>query len=80
MTVGLSLWQTLLPQGFTTRPVVDIIVCDPSIFALVMGNGLILVVARFRVQGDDVPGMDEPRKVAKHAKEDVDERVRAADS
>ena len=78
--MGLPLRQTLLPQGFTTRPVVDIIICDPSIFALVIGNGLILVVARLRVQGDDVPGMDEPRKVAKNAEEDVNERVRAADS
>ena len=80
VTVGLPLWRTLLPQGFTTRSVVDIIICDPSIFALVMGNGLIFIVARFRVQGDDVPGMDEPRKIAKHAEEDVDERVRAANS
>ncbi len=78
--MGLSLRQTLLPQGFTTLPVVDIIICDPSIFALVMGNGLIFIVARLRVQGDDVPSMDEPRKVAKHAKEDINERVRAADS
>ena len=78
--MGLPLRQTLLPQGFTTRPVVDIIICDPSIFALVIGNGLILVVTRLRVQGDDVPGMDEPRKVAKHAEEDINERVRAADS
>ena len=78
--MGLSLRQTLLPQGFTTRPVVDIIICDPSIFALVIGDGLILIVARLRVQGDDVPGMDEPGKVAKNAEEDVNERVRAADS
>ena len=78
--MGLPLWNTLLSQGFTTLPVVDIIICNPSIFALVMGNGLIFIVARFGVQGDDVPGVDEPRKVAKHAEEDIDERVRAADS
>ena len=78
--MGLSLWQTLLPQGFTTRPVVDIIICDPSIFALVMGDGLIFIVARLRIQGDDVPSMNEPGKVAKHAEEDIDERVCAADS
>ena len=54
---------------------VDIVVCDSPVFALILGYGFVLVVAGLRIQRDNVPGMDEAGNVAKDAEEDVDERV-----
>ena len=57
---------------------VDIVVCDSPVFALILGYGFVLVVAGLRIQRDNVPGMDEAGNVAKDAEEDVNERVSRA--
>ena len=60
---------------------VDIVICDsPPILALVVGDGFIFVVAGLGIQGNDIPGVNKSRKIAKHAEQDVNERIRTADS
>lgn len=73
-----SLRRALLPWGFTARPMVDIVVCDSPVLALILGDGFVLVVARLRIQRNDVPGMNEARNVPEYAKKDVDEGVSRA--
>ena len=59
---------------------VHIVVSDSSILAPVAGNGLVFVIVGFRVEGDDVPGVQEAGDVAEGAEQDVDEAVRRADA
>ena len=59
---------------------IDVIVRDPAVLALVVGHGLVLVVVGFGVEGDDVPGVEEAGDVAEGAEEDVDEAVGGADA
>ena len=59
---------------------VHIVIRDPPIFALVVGYGLVFVVVGFRVEGDDVPGVEEAGDVAEGAEEDVDEAVGGANA
>ena len=59
---------------------VHIVVCDPSVLALVVGYGLVFVVVGFRVEGDDVPSVKEAWDVAEGAEEDVDEAISGADA
>lgn len=75
-----SLRLILLPQRFATGLVVHIVVSDSSILAPVAGNGLVFVFVGFRVEGDDVPGMQQAGDVAKGAEQDVDEAVSGADA
>ena len=70
----------LLPQGFITRLVVHVVIRDAAILALVVGDGLVFVVVGFRVEGDDIPGVEETGDVAEGAEEDVDEAVGGADA
>ena len=70
----------LLPQRFAAGLVVHIVVCDSPILALVVGYGLVLIIVGFRVEGDDVPGVDEAWDVAESAEEDVDEAVSGTDA
>ena len=75
-----SMRLILLPRGFVTGLVVHIVIRDPPVFAPVVGYSLVLVVVRFRVEGDDVPGVEEAGDVAESAEEDVDEAVGGADA
>jgi hypothetical protein len=54
---------------------IDIVVCNSSVLALILGDGFVLVVARLRIQRNDVPGMNEARNVPEYAKKNVDEGV-----
>lgn len=44
-----------------------------------VADGFVIVVA-LRVDGDDVPCVQEAGEVAEHAEEDIDEGVRGADA
>ena len=79
----------LMPQrccffatGLLLLLVVDVVIRDAApVLALVGGDGLVfVVVVGFRVEGDDVPGVEEAGDVAEGAKEDVDEAVGGADA
>lgn len=59
---------------------VHVVVRDPPVLALVVGYGLVFVVVGFRVQRDDVPGVEEARDVSEGAKENVYEAVGGADA
>jgi len=52
----------------------DVVVCDPTASTLGVGDRLIFV-HWVRVAGDDVPGMDKAREVAKAAEGDIDEGI-----
>ena len=57
--------------------VADEVVCDALAFCV--SDGLVVVVT-FRVAGNDVPGVQEARKVSQHTEKDVDQRVSGADT
>jgi hypothetical protein len=52
----------------------DVVICDPTASALGVRDRLVFV-HWVRVAGDDVPGMDKAREVAKAAEGDIDEGV-----
>ena len=74
----------LLPRRiFPTIPLINIIIrhpLHPSILRIATRSDVFVLVIRFRVEGDDVPGVQQPRDVAEHAEEDVDEGVGGADA
>ena len=77
----------LLPQPFVAGLVVHIVVRDAAATALAPVAGrygvvsvVVVVVVGFRVEGDDVPGVEEAGDVAEGAEEDVDEGVGGADA
>lgn len=70
----------LLPQCFVTGLVVHIVVRDSPVLTLVAGYGLVFIIVGFRVEGDDVPGVEEAWDVAEGAEKDVDEAVSGADA
>ena len=43
---------------------VDIVVCDSAVLALITRNRLVLVVAGFWVEGDDIPSICEKETVS----------------
>jgi len=58
----------------------DIVVCDSAVATTFrVADGFVLV-HRVRVAGDNVPGVDEAREVAKAAERDVDEGVGGAEA
>ena len=73
-------WLILLPQRFVAGLLVHIVVSDPPVLALVIGYVLVFVVVGFRVEGDDVPSVQEAGNVAEGAEQDVDEAVGGADA
>jgi hypothetical protein len=52
----------------------DEVVCDSTVGALGVADGLVFV-HWVRVAGDDVPGMDEAGDIAEAAEGDIDEGV-----
>ena len=62
----LALHKPLLPQRLLTRPMADVVVSDSPTLAIVLRDRLVFV-RRFRVQGYDVPGVNEARDVAETA-------------
>jgi hypothetical protein len=59
--------------------VADVVVCNAGVCAFRVVDRLVLI-HRVRVAGDDVPGVDQARDVAKTAEGDVDERVGCAEA
>ena len=49
--------RTLLPQRISTGSVVNVIICDSSIFTRVARYCLIFIVAGFWIKRDNVPGV-----------------------
>ena len=74
----------------TLRPIIpprrlmpDVIIRDSSAVRLIASFRVrqdFVVVVTFGVAGDDVPGMEEAREVAEHAKQDVEEGVGGAEA
>lgn len=71
-TISTPAWS--LPQRLSTRLRRDIIIRDPRITvpAFGLGDGGVLVVRGFGVEGDYVPGVQQAGNVTQCAEEDVD--------
>lgn len=68
-----------LPFSSLLVPAVDVVIGDVTVLTAVAGEGLI-VVARFRVGGDDVPGVQQARHIPQQAEPDIDQRVGRAET
>ena len=53
-------------------PAADVVIGDMAVLAAVAGEGFV-VVARLRVGGDDVPGVQQAGDVSQHAEPEVDQ-------
>lgn len=60
-------------------PAVDVVIGDVTVLAAVAGQGFV-VVARLRVGGDDVPGVQQAGDVPQYAQPKIDQRVGRAET
>jgi hypothetical protein len=73
--VAVGFWLSLLPS-LSDRSSLNIDICDSALRVLRDA----LVLDRVGELGDNIPGVQQTGNVTKHAQEDVDETVGAADS
>lgn len=57
--VLLALWKAFVAQSFSPGPMIDVVVCNSAVLALIIWYCFIFVVAGLRVKGDNVPSICE---------------------